>query len=304
MTFCKCGEKSEYNDPFTPHQQNYCSTCFSSYLEKKMIRGFPRAARGHPIAIAVSGGKDSTTLLNVILKNQKELKIPSVKAILLEEQIPEIEKKRQEIIEVLKGKYPDLAIFYKSYSAIYGYSLPELVKKSTNQNLRFSPCMICGILKKNAIFRIGRELKIPYIALGTTLEDEATTILLNIIRGRPHVSLNENSLDINSRESTHPQLLKPLARISEDLIRIYVDINNLPIISTSCPYAEQSIRSDLTFLMESLKRRDPRGSLVYNITKLKRLTSTQKLNFINCKRCQAPSNQSLCSACRIMSKFE
>ncbi|MHA2278669.1 MAG: ATP-binding protein [Candidatus Kariarchaeaceae archaeon] len=303
MTFCKCGEKSEYIDPFTPHQQNYCSTCFSNYLEKKMIRGFPRAARVHPIAIAVSGGKDSTTLLDVLLKNQKELKIPSVKAILLEEQIPEIEKQRQEIIEVLKGKYPDLAIFYKNYSAIYGYSLPELVKKSTNQNLRFTPCMMCGILKKNAIFRIGRELKIPYIALGTTLEDEASTILLNIIRGRPQVSLNENSSDINSRESTHPQLLKPLTSISEDLIRIYVDINNLPIITKSCPYAEQSIRSDLTFLMESLKRRDPRGSLIFNITKLKRLPSTQKLDLINCKRCQAPSNQSLCSACRIIAKF-
>ncbi|MHA1945357.1 MAG: hypothetical protein ACXAC6_06295 [Candidatus Hodarchaeales archaeon] len=116
--------------------------------------------------------------------------------------------------------------------------------------------------------------------------------------------MNEKSDDINSRESTHPQLLKPLARISEDLIRIYVDINNLPIISTSCPYAEQSIRSDLTFLIESLKKRDPRGSLIFNITKLKRLPSDQKLDLINCKGCQAPSNQSLCSVCRIIAKFE
>ncbi len=303
MTCCKCGNKGEYIDPYAPHQQNYCSTCFSNYLEKKMIRGFPRAARGYPIAIAVSGGKDSTTLLDVILKNQKELRIPSVKAILIEEQIPEIEKQRQEIIEVLKDKYLDLTIFCKDYSAIYGYFLPELVKKSINQNLRFTPCMMCGILKKNALFRIGRELKIPFIVLGTTLEDEAATILLNIIRGRPQVSWDGNSAEITSRESTDPQLLKPLERVSEDLIRIYAEINNLPIISTSCPYAEQSIRSDLTYLMESLKRRDPRGSLLYNITKLKRPPLIQKPDLINCKQCQAPSNQSLCSACRIMAKL-
>ncbi|MCK4847908.1 MAG: hypothetical protein KAT16_02675 [Candidatus Heimdallarchaeota archaeon] len=304
MTLCNCGETSKYIDPFNPHPQNYCSSCFSIYLEKKMVRGFPRVARGYPLAVAVSGGKDSITLLNVILKYQKELKIPSIKAILLEEQIPEIQLQRQQVIESLEHNYPELKILYKSYSLIYGYSLPELIKKSISSGLHFTPCMMCGILKKHALFKIGRELKTPFIALGTTLEDEATTILLNIIRGRPQANLRNDEADFLSIEAGNPQLLKPLARISEDLIRIYVKINNLPVISIKCPYAKQSIRSDLISLMENLKKRDPRGSLLFNITKLKQVSSHQETNLFNCKRCQAPSNQSLCSACRILVTFD
>jgi len=303
MTFCNCGENSEYIDPFTPYSRNYCSICFSIYLEKKIIRGFPRVARGHPLAVAVSGGKDSITLLNVILKNQKKLKIPAIKAILLEEQIPEIQSQRHQVINTLKNTYPSLDIIYRDYSSIFEYSLPELIKKSASNNLGFTPCMMCGILKKHALFKIGRELKTPFIVLGTTLEDESTTILLNIIRGRPQLSLNKNNSDFLSRETRNPQLLKPLARISEDLIRIYVKINNLPIISTPCPYSNQSIRSDLISLMENLKKRDPRGSLIFNITKLKQIYSNQKPNIFNCEQCQAPSNQSLCAACRMLAKI-
>ena len=147
MTFCSCGKTSKYLDPFTPYPQNYCSNCFSDYLEKKIIRGFPRVARGHPLAVAVSGGKDSITLLNVILKYQKKLKIPYVKAIMLEEQIPEIQSQRQQVIDTLQHNYPSLEIIYKNYTSIHGYSLPELIKKSNSNDLRFTPCMMCGILK-------------------------------------------------------------------------------------------------------------------------------------------------------------
>ena len=304
MTYCNCGELSKYKDPFTPHPQNYCPTCFSNHLEKKMTRGFPRNTRGQPITVAVSGGKDSITLLEVILKAQKVLKIPSVKAIFLEEQIPEIRLQRQRVIKSFSRKYPHLEILYKDYTSIYGYSLPELVKKSIKKKLRFTPCMMCGILKKNALFKIGLQLKTSYIALGTTLEDEAATILLNIIRGRPQSGSIKKLNESDQVDPSYPQLLKPLARISEDLIQTYVDINNLPTISEACPYAGQSIRSDLTALLEKLKKRDPRGSLLFNITKQKHIINKQKSNLIKCRQCQAPSDQSLCSACRILAQLK
>ena len=306
MTLCNCGEPSKYNDPFTPHPrpQNYCSSCFSSYLEKKMTRGFPRAIRGHSVAVAVSGGKDSITLLEIILKSQKMLKIPSVTAIFLEEQVAEIQSHRPEIVKILNEKYPDLNILYEEYSSFYRYSLPELVKRSIERKLRFTPCMMCGILKKNALFKIARDLKIPYIALGTTLEDEAATVLLNIIRGRQQTEISGNTDNHDSLETFQPQLLKPLARISEDLIQTYVNINKLPVITTTCPYATQSIRSDITSLIENLKKRDPKGSLLFNIAKRKTMNeSIKKSPLMNCRRCQTPSNQSLCSACRILTKL-
>ena len=301
MTICKCGKPGTYTDPFTPHPKNFCDTCYSTHLEKKIVNAFPRVIRGYPLAIAVSGGKDSTTLLEVVMKYQKELKIPKITTIYLEEEIPEIQEERQMIIKNLERKYSDLKVHYESYSELYGLSLPEMIEKSNVMDLRFTPCTVCGILKKQAIFKISREQEIPYIALGTTLEDVASTILLNIIRGRPQSSLDNTG--VPPQEPGNPQILKPLSRISEDLILKYIGINNIPVITSQCKYADRSIRSDLAILMTNLKKRDPMGSLLFNITKANIVSNPPKNNETYCTQCGSPSVQSLCSACRILAKL-
>ena len=108
MTVCNCGALGEYKDPFNPYSLDYCSSCFSAYLEKKILRGVPRRVRGQHIAVAVSGGKDSLVLLNVLYSYQNELKLPSLIALVLEEEIPDIQQERQKIIQYLHKHYPDL----------------------------------------------------------------------------------------------------------------------------------------------------------------------------------------------------
>jgi tRNA(Ile)-lysidine synthase TilS/MesJ len=153
------------------------------YVENKILKAIPRKVRGHPIAIAISGGKDSLALLNVLYTYRNELKLSSIIIFILEEEIPEIQQERQIILEYIKRKYPSLSVHYVKYSDFYGYTLPDLVNLNDKKDLGYTPCTICGIFRKQALFNLGLQNGVDFIALGTTLEDEVTTSILNTVRG-------------------------------------------------------------------------------------------------------------------------
>ena len=107
LALCFCGALGSYKDPFVPFSHDYCPSCFVDYLEKKFSRGIPKMVRGHSVAVAVSGGKDSMALLNVFYKFRAQFKLSSLYAFILEEEIPEIEPQRQQIVSFLKKQHPD-----------------------------------------------------------------------------------------------------------------------------------------------------------------------------------------------------
>jgi uncharacterized protein (TIGR00269 family) len=306
MNFCVCGAEGEYQNQFSPHSHYYCDTCFLTLLTKKFLRGMPRVIRGHSLAIAVSGGKDSMALLHAIYSSKNTLKLKSLSVILLEEEIPEIQKERQRVMTYLQKTFPNINFIQKSYTELFQYSLPELVEKSLIKDLKYTPCTICGVLRKQTLFKIGREVGAKFIALGTNLEDEATTVLLNLIRGRGERNFIQNQIFSEYIEKGQPERIHPFSRISEDLIRDYCELSDIPTISVKCPYANFSLRSDITPFIEVLKKRDPQGSLLFNLISQKQELKGQtnkKYDLKYCDNCHDYTSDSLCPSCRILQKL-
>jgi uncharacterized protein (TIGR00269 family) len=306
MTTCKCGALAEYSEPFNPYSPDYCSSCFLGYIEKKVLKGVPRSAKGHPIAVAVSGGKDSLVLLTILHAYQDELKLPLLIAIVLEEEIPEVQQERQMTIQYMQNQFPRLPIYNVSYSELFGHNLPTIVFENDKNTLGYTPCSICGIFRRQALFELGKRYSVDFIALGTTLEDEAATMILNTIRGlSPSVQYDRSNSDVKISQRL-PQRIKPLARIHEDLIRAYVKIKRIPTVSTTCPYAQRSLRSEITSFFTSLKSRDKQGSFLFNILKSQKESENKTIpqqQTYTCERCQMISHNILCPSCRILSKI-
>jgi len=305
MTKCNCGALAVYSDAFNPYSHGYCSSCFINYIEKKILKGVPRRVRGHSIAVAVSGGKDSLTLLDVLHTYQAKLKINSLIAVILEEELVEIRRERQNIIRYIQNQYPEVPVYHVSYSELFRYTLTELVQESDKNKLGFTPCSICGIFRRQALFELGAQNEVDFIALGTTLEDEAATRILNLIRGISPSQQPDNTSDNKNYSSQRlPQRIKPLARVSENLIQAYIKIKKIPTISTDCPYTNRSLRSEITSFLAALTARDPQGSFFFNITKPfqanKKKTVSQRHTY-KCERCQMISHYILCPTCRILS---
>jgi uncharacterized protein (TIGR00269 family) len=305
LALCFCGAEASYKDPYVPFSHDYCPTCFTKYLEKKFLRGIPKAVRGHSIAVAVSGGKDSMALLDIFYKNRAQFRLSSLYAFILEEEIPEINQQRQRIVKFLHKYYPDLKIIYKSYSDFYQYSIPDLITISDNKGLKYTPCTICGIFRKQTLFKLSLENGVTFIALGSTLEDNASTVLLNSIRGTPERNLIQKDKFEEFLKHGFPRRIKPLTRISEDLIQKYVSLSNLPTITSRCPYSNRSLREEITSFISKLKERDPRGSFLFNLVNIQNQVTSDKRSYTpkKCNNCNMLSDQSLCPVCRILAKF-
>ncbi|MFX0124590.1 MAG: ATP-binding protein [Candidatus Hodarchaeota archaeon] len=299
---CSCGLPGRLKFHNIP--QYFCYSCFSLKFEKKVRNQIPKYVQGSSIAVALSGGKDSTTLLHVLHKNQRKLKITMLMAIILEEETTELQFAREKVITKLKQNYSDIHFIQKSYSELFDYTLPRLIQQSDNQGLGFTPCAICGILRRHGIMRLALDNKADFIAMGNTLEDEAETILLNIIRGNPRKNYRDKIEYKPVDRKSLPLRIKPLVKISEKTVRIYSKIHQLPILNVQCTFALRSLRSEISIFLNSIEEKNPR--VLYNITSSirKETNRNSQVKMVHkCRRCSSYSPELECAACRVIQKI-
>jgi uncharacterized protein (TIGR00269 family) len=225
-------------------------------------------------------------------------------AIALEEEIPEIQLHREKVIYKLKTDYSDISFIQRSYTDLFGYSLPSLVQQSDEQGLRFTPCTICGVLRRHGILKLSLDFGIDFIAMGTTLEDEAETILLNIMRGN-HLKNFRDKIEYQpvDRDSL-PVRIKPLAKASEKTIRKYSAINHLPVVPFQCSFADRSFRSQIATFLAAMENKN--HGILYNIIssmKKEVLMKKEVKKVQKCKKCTSYSTEPECSACRIVQQI-
>lgn len=299
---CSCGLPGKLNFPFT--SQYFCPSCFSRKLEKRILNRIPRYVRGHHIAVALSGGKDSATMLHVLHKYQRKLRVTMLTAIILEEETSEMQLARKEVINQLKPNYPEVNFIQKSYSELFDYSLPSLVQQSDKQGLGFTPCAICGVLRRHGILRLALNIGADFIAMGNTLEDEAETSLLNIIRGNPWKNYRDMIEYKPADRKSLPLRIKPLSKVFERTLSKYTNITKLQVLNVQCVFADRSLRSEITSFLSTIKEKDPR--ILYNIISSIRketIGKTQIEVVHKCRRCSSYSPDLECSACRMIQKI-
>ena len=305
MTLCICGKIGKLKFPLST--QVFCPECFNLRFEKKFLRNIPRKVRGHSVAIAFSGGKDSSTLLRLFNKFRKKLRIKTLEAISLDDENPEVQEERSRIINIAKNRYPDIRFKLVSYSELFGHSLPTLVKNSDNKKLRFTPCTICGVLRRHALISIAIDLEIDYIAMGNTVNDEAATTILNILRGKPEKNIRDMISYKTPSMKALPVRIKPMVKFFEKSISNYCDLNHIPRVKTTCTYSNRSLRVKINSFLNELENSNP--VLLSNIiaSSKRKIDYNEKIQPVQkCRNCNSYSTGLECSAClltfKIMSK--
>ncbi|NHJ01437.1 MAG: adenine nucleotide alpha hydrolase family protein [Candidatus Heimdallarchaeota archaeon] len=302
MTLCICGKNGAFKIP--RNRQTLCIKCFSAELERSVVNRLPKHIRGHIGAVALSGGKDSITLLNILIRNQKKLRIPELFTITIEEGIPEIDERRGKILKNLETKFPNVKFLRFSYQDLFGYTLPEFLASENQRKYKHTPCAICGVLRRHALIRAANSIRADFIALGNTLNDEAATTLINIIGGNPEKNYRY-LIEYKSIEDLYnPKRIKPLEKLEEASIIEYVNINNLETLEVTCPYSKYSLRSEVNIFLSTLKLKHP--DLLFNITaagKRKINTESQTKILQQCENCPSLTPKQQCSACRLIAKY-
>ncbi len=258
------------------------------------------------IAIGLSGGKDSMVLFHVLNKIEARFPHSDIFTITIDEGIKGY---RDESLEIVKGvvKQHDIEHYHYSFKDLCGHTLDELVQITTEKQLQILPCTICGVMRRRALNFVAREHGASKLAIGHNLDDEAQTVLMNVLRADLERLYRLDPIP----SLKHPDLvprIKPLREIPEKETSLYLYYQNLPFHSVECPYTPQALRRQIQTILNDLEAKNPniKFSLLRFFDKLHPILQEHPpitKTFKSCSRCGEVTNTSICKYCVLIDQL-
>lgn len=306
MTSCKkCSKNAVVFLPYSG--EKLCRKCFLNSVEKRVQKAISRYKMlkiSDRIGVALSGGKDSVVLLNILHKIESKFLRSKLFIIHIDEGISKYSINNQKMAKKHASEL-DITFIQTSYKKIYGKTLDEVIKKAgEGENRRLGACSYCGVLRRKALNTTARETNVDCIATAHNLDDETQTIILNLLRGDLNRLIRNSPLP----QKIHPKLvprIKPLRTIPEKETTLYAYYKNLSHNSKPCPYTAEAYRDDVRFFLNQIESKRP--GTKYNILNLYDKLSTKitinQNSIQECIICREPSVEEKCKACQLLEKF-
>ncbi|MEM1546167.1 MAG: TIGR00269 family protein [Candidatus Methanomethylicia archaeon] len=281
-----------------------CRFCFKRSLEVKVkntISKYRLLSHNDSILIAVSGGKDSLTLLKTLWRI--ESRIPSVTLAVLTIDEGATRSYRAEGLKLSRKICEDLKIphYIVSFKEYVGYTLKELWSRIQEKKLELLPCSYCGVLRRRIMNTFAKDHGFTKIATGHNLDDEVQTFIMNIMRG-DYSKLFRFGASMEVVPGFIPRI-KPLRYIPEKEIAFYAFLEGFKLYETECPYVHLSMRDEIRFMLNDFERRYPgiKFSIMSVMDKLsKQFSKLSKTYFKTCISCGEPTSRDKCRVCEIM----
>lgn len=296
----RCENQAAYTRKYSG--EKLCSECFSnSILRKtaKTISKYNMIKHDELVAVAVSGGKDSLALLNIINQMAATHNF-RIKAITIDEGIPGYRNEALEIVQTFCAK---LNVEHKvfSYKELFDLTLDEALDLRGNE--KTSSCSICGTLRRRAIDHAAKDIGADVIATGHNLDDTLQTFVINMLSGD---TTKIGWMDPDTSTNTLRKI-KPFCEIYESEIVFYAFTNDIPFQTEPCPHMNEGIRTEIREFLNSLegKHSGIKNNLYQSIIKVsqivKNINHKQK---IICVKCGNECTGEICSVCNMVLKLK
>ena len=208
---------------------------------RKAIDDYNMISDGDRIAVGLSGGKDSTTLL-IGLKNLQRF-YPKKFELVAVSINPGFEEFNSELLSNLCNKLDVKFIEEKSH-------IKEIVFDIRKEK---NPCSLCANLRRGIINSVALRENCNKIALGHNEDDVLETFFLNLLYGGSINTFAPSSYMDRSKIT----LIRPLIYAPEKYIRSFVKRNNIEVMPKVCPIDGVSKREDMKKLIFNLQEDIP-----------------------------------------------
>ncbi|RJS84702.1 TIGR00269 family protein [Candidatus Bathyarchaeota archaeon] len=254
------------------------------------------------IAVALSGGKDSASLLHILWMIEDKFPKSTLIAVTVDEGIKGY---RDEALKIAAENCRTLNIEHKkvSFKELYGYTLDEIVRLIKEKGGSLTPCAVCGVLRRRALNYIAREVGADKLATAHNLDDEVQTLLINILHGDPYrIARVKPVSDLLTRDFV--RRVKPLCEIPERETALYAYLKGIRFQDLPCPYAGEALRNDVRNMLNRLEEKHPgiKFTIYRSFERLRPFveTATKNVKIGRCSICGEPSVSDVCQVCEIL----
>ncbi|KAL7752297.1 cytosolic thiouridylase subunit Ctu1 [Sorochytrium milnesiophthora] len=289
-----------------------CQECFFAAFEDEVHRTITDTGlfrRGEKVAIAASGGKDSTVLAHIItLLNARHDYGLDLCLLSVDEGITGYRDDSLATVKRNAEQYK-LPLLIIDYEQLYGWTMDAIVREVGLKN----NCTFCGVFRRQALDRGAVKLGVEHIVTGHNADDIAETVLMNLLRG--DIARLQRCTDIVTGSDDAPadgavgnndmRRSKPFKYTYEKEIVMYAYFRKLDYFSTECVYAPQAYRGYARTFLKDLEAARPsaildiiRSGESYSISGRPQRAKQAAAGV--CERCGYISSQRVCKACVLL----
>ena len=258
---------------------------------RKTIEKYNLLKKDDKIAVALSGGKDSTSVLYILHKLGY-----NVSGLMIDLKLgkwSEMHKKNMKKFCKELGVHLEVVDLREELGAGICF-----IKQAVKERKNLTGCSVCGIIKKYILNKWAKKLNADKIATGHNLDDECQNVLMNFLKG--NILLGIGSSPITESCRNFVQRIKPLFFIPENEIREYAKKMKFDISYEKCPCAfgtyRVEMRNWMSFLTDKEKMR-----IVSEFQKIiPELRREHRSEIKECRICGEPSRKEVCNACKVL----
>lgn len=292
MKCSRCGGRAEIK--LRQHNAAFCRACFVPYARKHVQRSIEKQKMftvDEPVLVAVSGGKDSLALWEILVElgyQATGLHLAlgiggySERSTVVTEEFA-----RARGLELITVSLRDQGLAVDEATAF------------TNR----PACSACGVLKRHYFDEVAHTRGFPVVATGHNLDDEAARLLGNVL----HWQMDYLARQHPALQSTHERFarkVKPLYRFSEFESAAYCFFRGIEYVIEECPNSVGATQLGHKHILNQLEATSPGTKLAFVQEFLDKAQPRLRADAMSppstCSSCGMPCHGELCARCRLV----
>jgi len=288
----KCGQGAILE--LRRHNAAFCAPDFLEFFRNQVreaIRRHRMFTRDEPVLVAVSGGKDSLALWDVLIDDGYR-----TTGLYLDLGIFEYSQESKAKCEAFAARR-GVPLVVSTVAEEVGAPVP-VIKDLT----RRPPCSGCGLSKRYLTNRVALDRAMPVVATGHNLDDEAATLFGSVMHWQTD-SLSRQSPALASSHSRLVRRVKPLYRLSERETAAYAFLRRIDYIVDECPFAKGATSIAHKEILNRMEDASPgaKHNFLFGFLDKARVAfeRTEQVALNECARCGQVTTGTVCAFCKL-----
>jgi uncharacterized protein (TIGR00269 family) len=279
------------------HNANFCAEHFMELCRRQVVKAieqFDMLSRHDRILVAVSGGKDSLAVWDLLIGLGY-----TADGLYVGLGIGDYSGTSADFARAFASER-GLRLIEVELREEYGYDIPTAARAT-----RRVPCSACGTSKRHVFDKATLDGGYTVLVTGHNLDDEAAVLFGNTLRW--DVEYLARQLPVLEARPGFPKKVKPLVRLSERETAAWCIVRGIDYLVDECPMAVGNKHLAYKASLNSIEQMSPgtKAAFYFNFIDnmaplLAGRTIAHGLELGTCSSCGAPTTASLCAFCHLV----